>query len=581
MNFNGTITKNLNRKFQKNLFRLVFLAFIAVYNFAVVGNLKHSLARASGDDGIIAHVITSKYVQNFKDDQVASIFRFETPSSFLNLLPFLGDRYLGINPEIFWSLFLVLQNSLLPVSIFLITRRYVHNSYIAFSAMVLILNIRPQMLNLSFSGDLEWMPYAAWLALGITLLAVHFFIIERITLFVLLVTIGSLFHPTLGIWTLIFSVLAILFSIKRIKLNQTAISACIFLYFLSALNYLRIYLTSIKDYSKESPINYLESVLSNGHFNALNIFELTPDQNRLLIGSTVSIIGMLTFCFSRLTEIKEIFGEHFLSLFTSVLVTSVLGVFVQSIGIVFQSPFLIRTLGTRFTSLLSCILLLVVVITTIKSREISVSLKIITTLLIAIFPGAFVFLMLGIMHFLLNFAKMPNKFKSVNVVLIFTGLSSLSSTLYWLIRSISEFGIQAIELNLIESHLVSRNYVFERIEIWWWPALFVMGVLISSIILKSKRILIVLQHGLKFPLVAIFIGAVFLDGRYVNSNLRFSEREISFIEVQEWARTESLPTSRFFINSTTTYDGWRNYSLRPRTYLTPSAKPYDFYKSDL
>jgi hypothetical protein len=566
-----------------SLTRFSFLAFLFAYSLSVIGNPRLSLARASGDDGIIAHVYASMFIDVFENDQIANGFRHETTNSMMNWIPYIAFKTAGVNPEFFWYLFLILQITLPAVSLFLISTRYLKSTQISFFVMVVMLNVRPQMLNLSFSGDLEWMPYAGWLAISFAILSAYFYIKGKNVHFVIFNVIASLIHPTLGIWILSFTLFTFLISkgYKTISANERRIS--IFLIAVGCSNLFRIYIYSKEKLAKDVPDNYLASVLSNGHFNALNIFELTKDQNQLLAGNLLAIIGLLIFYISNVDSMRNLLDQRISVLLKSALYVAGLGIAVQIFGIIFQNPFLLRTLGTRFTSFASTLLFLFLLITLIVSSSINKYFKGLSILFILFFPGAITFLLIGTLSFLMNFGKLGKAKTLICINSLFVAGVGLFLTLKIVLASAQEQNFNNINALLSESHLVSRNYFLERLPIFSWPVIFILFVFAfvfmqekhptySNLFIGKKKVTAVL---------IILISLLFVDGRYVNSSKRFNERESKFVEVQKWARVKSIPSSRFYIQSSTVYEGWRNYSLRPRTYLTAISKPYAFYKSDL
>ena len=558
------------------------ILFLPIYCFSIIGNLRLSQANASADDGIMAHVVSSITPNFFKDDQIANIFRMETSSSLINWLPYLGKKYLGVNPEIFWYFFQFLQISLLAISFLLLLNRFVKDKITVVFLTLIAINIRPQMLNLSFSGDLEWMPYAGWLALGILLLSSYFYLSYKTSTFIVLNLIATFVHPTFGVWILLFSLLTV--SITREK-NEKISKNLLLLGATSIVamtNLIRIYLSTTEENANVVPSSYLKSIFLNFHFNAINVFQINPEESLLLVGNLVGLLGLIVFSLSSISDMHRYMGNRSLIMLKSVLIISLAGILIQALGVLTKTPILVRLLGTRFTTLTTCILLVYLLIVISQSTMQSLRFKSLVFLTLIIFPGAQAFFFIGIYTFYINRSGMSKRLIRINFVLTAVCSFALLSTYKWIFDQLesNDFEITSSLYIFSESHLVTRNYFLEVVPQAIWPIIFCVGLLGIQFWQKVPKKPLVGSNYVKIGACLLLVILV-LTGRYSNSIERFTEREKSFAEVQAWAREFSEPSSRFYIQSVTTYDGWRNYSLRPRTYLTTTAKPYAFYKTDL
>lgn len=563
----------------------LLLLFLPPYFLSIIGNLRDTQANTSADDGVMAHVVASLNPKIFADDQVANIFRFETSSSMMNWLPFLGKKFLDLDPQIFWYGFQFIQISLVPIAFYLVINKFVTTKAKAILITLIALNIRPQMLNLSFSGDLEWMPYAGWLSLGISLISLYYFFSDRSIAFVSLILIGCLIHPTFGIWTMLFALLTIYMAreVKKISSKELLIIALVAT--LSFLNLIRVYIFTEEELAREIPDAYLSSIFKNFHFNAINILQITFDEQRLLVGNLSSLIGLIIFAMCSRKEIINLLGVRSLILLNSILVVSGVGVLTQVIGVITKNPTLVRILGTRFTTLTSCVLLLFFLLVIFESKTMISKVRIIYVILILIFPGALILSIISAHYFYTNRQKMSKSIFRLNSTLIFVNLIFLGSTLISLFNGFrnSSYNFSNV-LNLIaDSHLFVRNYLLENVYQGFWPVLMLFAIA-AALVLDKYNWSIVSSSKLRQTLFFLFtfmLAIALLSGRYSNSVERFTDREKEFVRVQEWAKDFTLESSRFYIQSNTTYDGWRNFTLRPRAYLITTPKPYAFYKTDL
>ena len=98
----------------KQIVKVIKYSFFVLLSYAyfisTVGNIQLGISNASSDDGIISHAISFANPGIFSNDIQANVFRTETPTSLMNLIPALAYQYLQADPILFWIFFLIIQN---------------------------------------------------------------------------------------------------------------------------------------------------------------------------------------------------------------------------------------------------------------------------------------------------------------------------------------------------------------------------------------------------------------------------------------------------------------------------------------
>ena len=380
----------------KQIVKVIKYSFFVLLSYAyfisTVGNIQLGISNASSDDGIIAHAISYVSPQIFINDLQANTFRIETPTSLMNLIPAIAYRNLHIDPLFFWIFFLVVQTILYPISIYGITKIITHTKKQAVLITVLFINFRPQTRNLSYSGDLDWMPYAMWLAESFFAFAIYLYLKKYRKSSFVLIALTCLIHPSLGVW-IIFLFVLFDYLVTKGRKYQWKTPLSISSIFFAFLIYNFIY--SEKQSSSIVDIQYLKSVLTNSHFNSISIFTNEFDVYAIINSSIIMFIG-LTIYFIFTPEKKDfILRNNFYILLKTAYFVSIIGVLTQALGLLTENLVLVRLMGTRFTSILAIIsFILFLVLLSEEKIDSNVSLFLLITFIF--FPGPIIIWIYGI-----------------------------------------------------------------------------------------------------------------------------------------------------------------------------------------
>jgi hypothetical protein len=421
------------------------------------------------------------------------------------------------------------------------------------------------------------MPYAMWLSENILVFAILIYLKKnKVPAFVLMV-ISCLIHPSMGLWTIMFFIIGDYFISKKneYSFKLPVISLLIYGMFLAS-NFILIGKVTYKTIENE----YINSVLDNGHFSSIlilnNDFEIYTSVNAALI---VLISISIYFIFEQQNNILK--HREYWMFVKSAYVVAIVGVTSQIIGLFTKEVNLLRLLGTRFTSVLAILIFVFFIINVLNNYGNSKPNKILFITFL-FFPGAAILFFYSIRSAFKNWSKVNLKIKILFCALLNLMIFS-SARLFSSYLNISQEKESISLVVLIEdSNLFFRNFFFTafpiRLHILFYLLCIVLlffNDLITSRVYSKKRI----QGSYKYLTFVLIV--LLLIGKHHFTGNRFSEKEEKFMHVQEWARTYSQNDDLFLVLVETTYNGWRNYSNRPKLILGFPGGPYGLYDENI
>lgn len=552
------------------------------YFVATTGNINLGISQASSDDGLISHAISFANPELFIHDSRANSFRIETPTSIMNLLPALSYQFFSINLTYLWLIFLILQTVLLPVAVFGIVQTLERDKYKAAIVTVLFLNLRPQMRNLSYSGDLDWMPYAMWLAESFLVFSILLYLKKQRNKSYILLTISCLIHPSLGVWIFLFFLIADFYILNKSRRSKqkfwhvplfSMVTITIFL--LSNYIYLNneLYRSPTKD--------YLSSVFENRHFNSISIFSNEFEVYAIVNSSIIMLIGTIIYVIFSLDKLKDSSWNCLLRFVYSACFVSLVGVFIQIFSLLTENITLVRLMGTRFTSVFS-VLISIVFLLLLINEKLDSKTKIVLSITFLFFPGAATIFLIAIFKAFKNWKLVSLKMKTV--VLIFVTITIVSNfrLANYVFSQLIENQAGTYILTLENTNLVIRNFFLTfltyEIQIFFYVIVLSTTLAFHKSSYRNESVLNVDKNK---KLVASILILLLLTGKFFTTNNRFDSRDKNFMLVQNWAKRNSEASSSFLVLVETTYNGWRNYAQRPKITLEADYSPYGFYKSNV
>jgi hypothetical protein len=129
---------------------------------------------ASGDDDIPFYVDYKSNPSKYEQDVFAQTIMSYDWTSWIRFLPPILAQLIHLSPNTIHICLVILQNSLILLGVYYLalSMKVPHN--ISFFILLVFSLSNPYLFNLSWSGDLEWMPFATWMALGTGLFAIAF-----------------------------------------------------------------------------------------------------------------------------------------------------------------------------------------------------------------------------------------------------------------------------------------------------------------------------------------------------------------------------------------------------------------------
>jgi hypothetical protein len=562
---------------KKLLEPIVYFSLLLIYFIVTVGDLNLTLSHTSTDDGIIAHAISFTNPKIFSNDIQANSFRIETFSSLMNSIPALGLKFLHINPIFFWITFLLIQTILLPIAIYGIFKILSNDKYMSLLATIIFINIRPQTRNLSASGDLDWMPYAMWLSENILVFAILMHLKRNKVQAFILVVISCLIHPSMGLWAIIFFIIGDYLISKKnsYSFKLPTISLLIYGAFL-AINFIYIDQVTYKNVESE----YINSVLNNGHFSSISIFNNDFEIYKIVNASLIVLASISIYLiFERQNNMVK--HKEYWFFVKAAYFIAILGVTFQIIALSAKEINMVRFLGTRFTSVLAILIFVVFIIHVLDNyRNSKIDKCLFITFLF--FPGALVLFLYGAWSVYKNWSKVNLKSKFLCLILL--GLMVVSSARLFLSYLTILQKPESISLVVLieDSNLFFRNFFLNAVPITVHILLYLLFVvLLFSNSFITSRVFSKLQIQGSHKYFSFLLILLLLIGKNHFTANRFSERDQKFMHVQEWARSYSQHDDLFLVLVDTTYNGWRNYSNRPKLSLGFPSSPYGVYDENI
>ena len=563
------------------IFFLILTASYLYFN-SIVGSLVLNLVDGSTDDTIISHAISWATPELFKNDFRSANFAIETPTSMINLVPGLALKYFGIDPLNFYLFFLVIQILLLPVAVFKLARVFNVSNKNSIILTLIFLIVRPQYWNFAWIGDLDWMPYASWLALPCFILYVTSklqFNDKKSYIFLLL---GIACHPTFGalilFFDLIWETVAINYKTARTK-SLLKNNWRNFTYIFSGLYLLCNFIYIRSKSAKPIPRDYIDAIIGNNHFNAVvtspsAITWRTSFTALILIITLMAIIG---------TGIKLIsLKNQNRSLLPSLLITLLITTLLQLIAIRIDHLTLLRIMFTRFSIFFVSIVFIYAVSILMKQKLNPV--QIITYVLFILFPGelSLCLIMINLVVFRIRLTRKFIAPHLLGLYFIFFVLINQSSRLKSIILNMFSPTYNELNIiNLLRSKSPYGNLLTDRFTVQFLTLTLIIistyVYLLSTTILKFEK----RYNSLQSTVIVVLLFSGLILGRELETSIRHNTKTESLLEVQKWAKINTKPGTVFMGYDWSTYLGWRTFSRRGMMYITDcGSSPYFYSKSD-
>ena len=548
MNLVKKLRTSLPARFDFLLVTIIGLAF----SFAMSPSVVESFALTSGDDGPIfpAEVLKNKDFYSKTGISRANNELILMWATITKWFPALLYTYLGIDPSLFHILFVYTQITLIILGTFRLSQSLKFSREVGYVSIALLIIYESYFINMGAYGGQTWMPYTTWIAVGPLLFSWANFLENKKIKALILLSLGTLVHPGMGI----VAAILIVTTQNILGINFIKTSRIRFTILVLALVSITSFLTTIPiRHEQFRPIPISWQKLDVGHWAAWNLSNGQDyfQQSKYTIIFTISIMIFATVY-------RDVLGKIYFFLITAITVTAI-SVTAQAFFYTFNlrqfsSINFART--TIFSSVLLTIIaskILLVILGGLNKQKISkTSTLFIFTLL---FPGGLSLLISNVfMAVNLYKSKQPKKLMGVIYGLIFVVLFFYISNLFDTNKDTGRTFIK--DFNLYVPSTLSLRATYAYFDTF--ANVFILALFILLLYLWKTK------EGAKFLSISLIVGLVLLTifGRFSLSNVRFKENS-DWINTQLWAKNNSAATDVFIhTGKYNLYGAWTTLTKR-------------------
>jgi hypothetical protein len=517
---------------------LVLIGILFLINtILLVGNFQVRLANISSDDGIVAKAYFLKFPERYQHDPQLKYQALGGFASAMNWVPALLFKYFDVNPEGFEIGFVFLQNILLGLSMYLLALLLTGRSEAAWVSVAFVMLTRPHWSNLASYGDLDWMAYAAHLAVPLILLSASFTLEGRRLWGNVLLLIAGAIHPSLALYYIVM--LAIYFAFferTRPTLKERLKDILVLTLFAVAIVLPpKIILHGIPEIPSDL---VFQNLLGNKH--------IFPTWDAL--AENIQFIALLlVLTYFGLATLKSPKAKRFL---IAVWSASFILCVTPILGYLLKNNDLLRLIGHR-----------------------SSELAILFSIPLAAYHLVYVFQNSGFLkRFAVAFFLIPTGYVLSDPTPVMYALIFLTAPIS-LLKSLSASQRRGLELSLSVVGTAWLAFVLfsHRGQIWEWKFSIIVPGLIASlpgIIEFYPRVVPARLKAHTVPTLAIglCVACMFVVGLHKSKKSGSSSTTgefRKFYDLESWVKERTPPDANFIIVDNTVYGGWRNLTLRP------------------
>jgi hypothetical protein len=482
---------------------------------------------ASGDDDIPFYVDYKSNPSKYEQDVFAQTIMSYSWTSWIRFLPPVLVQLIHLSPNTIHICLVILQNSLILLGVYYLTlsMKVPHN--ISFFILLVFSLSNPYLFNLSWSGDLEWMPFATWMALGTGLFAIAFNLQNNFRATFSLILLMSLTQISMAVSCLILmSFMDLNRADKYIKLKKYLLlaSGLIPFFFLSLIN------------NKEELFSdkYVEAMKSQMvHWSAWNFKGPAQNVSVSFLIFTVSTSALL-FSYRKYEPLIK-------GIILAIVSSTIIHIVFYKISYI-DGLRLNLTRITMFTSVLLFIALLDFLWKDASRGKLTILSQFSLATLMC-FSSIALYPVITVLYFLRSYTNAIRTF-------IYFGIGLAGFTYLYL--QLSDLTFPELLSRTVKTILASKT-----------PSTFsslTLCVVILGLIILSK------YSSKNFHLsLIIFFGVVFSVNSCREYRAYFETRQFAVTyqsEAQIWARENTPINSKFILHDASTWGAWRNNSLR-------------------
>jgi len=554
-------------KYRKQTIFYIVLGLICVlYFYPYVVNHYYIEAKAHADDGMYAYYTVLNNPANFAKDVFYSVHDFFINTSLIYFGTFWLVENTGIPLRIVYFGLLAVMFFALPFIYLRILKDKVEPIWLLLVFLVTLLS-KFYSWNLSNHNDVDF-PYRADLAIPFLYGAI-LLLMKNINSGYVLLVIGGLFHPAMGLYAI-----TTVFLLRLFVLTQQRVTHLLFLSFACIFSMLpSFWMMFGSKYEHVAKSEMIKLLKSNMHFLPWESPYLWPQSIM-----SVTAFSLLLICCS-FSSINRL-GGLYRKLIVCSVVSTVIWILIHLSGLYCNIPSLIILCGMRSVTMLSVIVMPIFILYVIDSiKEGSIIKKFLssTTLTIMVIGkpyGLFVSIAVIMLVY-----ELLDKYASNTTVLKCRDIIIAGVFLVWSLVLLLPF--MSVETYLGVSEAASKwimiVYKIAKID----SAPFYNGIHEIHVIAVMSVIALVLYFDKKYKKNAcVYLLLVVTFFFLLVDTFKFYHRSGSpeyrdLYDAQIWAKTHTLNTDMFIV-----YDGsWRSFSERP--VFVPRKLGYYMYKPDV
>jgi len=525
----------------------------ALSTWLLIGDFQVRLADVSTDDGLVAYAIYRLDPDRFRLDEHMHLWVQVAGASMLNWLPALVTRYIGLSAESIAYVAIYLQNILLALAVFHLSRAAVDSRAVAWISAVFTLSAHPHWWNLALYADLSWMPYASWMALPFLVFSASFALQAQPWASGVALLVGGLIHPVLGLVAAGTLVLYVLMRDRKRGVDASTLHA-ISILALAVVIFMVPALAAMSGLKEASAGRLLKSIVRNGHAFPWAAPHCSYCWN-LFIHNLIVVSAFLAIGLGVATKGGD--NPKIRPLLLAVTLITIFGAAVHLAAWLIGEPRLMRLIATRASIFLMALFVPVIVATALRRAAKGRWLDRLLAGYVLLLPVAAPFAAAGLAWF--------NNTRSLSWGAIrVVGLSLFALVLLRHAPLVGPF----VDRNLIsaglDSSLLETLFRFKagassRVPITvvvWLAGAFAACAALSR--RGSSRLFTCSAWAIAIPLIGYLLVSSYQSGAAAAHGEARDYRD-----VQVWARRHTPPQATFAIADLTTYGGWRNLAQRP------------------
>jgi hypothetical protein len=547
----------------------LILIFSILYTKTFVTSLSLSLGLTSLEDGPIMPSLVYKNPEIYANDFRALEIQHLMWTSSTKWVPALLCKWTNLNPAIFHFSFVYLQSALTFIGIFKLSQSILHSRYFSWIILGIAVISKPHFVNAGWYGDLQFMPYTTWIALGPILISWSLLRSGKINRGLVFAFIATSIHPAMGLTGLVLVFFceyindtSQLFARKKVILLHVFAVAIP-----SAFSALAIRLSM----AENIPSWWLTEVRKSLHFGA---WRLLPDIDSFAVTSNwliqfLTLLILLVF-FLRLFDLKT----AKLTLLSCAAIIFCL--VIQAVAYTLNIFTLYSISFARITLLTQIVFLIINVLIAKKllEQEFSFGKRCLALLIftMAIYPSSLMCIIVSLAVIVLSSENQKMEIlKSISLLVI-------SVVLYFAALTSNYFDFPTWNQFISGGGEGSATVIgqgFSKKLNYWWPLLLVMLVILSTVgaKLSSRRLMKSLPHFLILGVIGTLMAQTYIGV------VRDRENR-DWISTQQWARENSKADEGFLVDvGLNVYDSWGTLSQRPRV-ISNSKAGYAYFYSE-